>query len=69
MKVSQWRVRREVMIPALAISAPLTIAFVGLIIWLEHPVRIWMVGGAWCVRVSPDGTEQIRYGDECGRNN
>lgn len=34
---------------------------------LYHPFRVWLAGGDWCIRSSPDGQQSTLYGDDCQR--
>lgn len=35
--------------------------------WFYHPVRVQLAHGDWCVRFTPEGTQQILYGGKaCG---
>ncbi|MBD1847655.1 hypothetical protein H6F89_30510 [Cyanobacteria bacterium FACHB-63] len=34
---------------------------------LSDEFRLWQAGGKWCVRLYPDGREEVRYGNECSR--
>lgn len=67
MNKSQWHIRRD-RIPQLILvvvigAIPLSYA----IAWFSHDFRVWQAGGDWCARFHPDGSEEIRYGSECGR--
>lgn len=35
--------------------------------WFYHPVRVALAHGEWCVRFTPEGTQQTLYGGKaCG---
>ena len=31
-----------------------------------HRYRLWQSDGEWCIQFAPDGTQQTRYGEDCG---
>ncbi|MCY6492141.1 hypothetical protein [Leptolyngbya sp. GGD] len=59
--------RPSVLIPALAISIPLTIVLIVGGCLAHYPARVWLADGYWCARFSRSGTRTILYGSECDR--
>jgi len=59
----QTRIRPVRVFVAVAIG--MLMAYVA--IFSYHPVRVWLSNGKWCIRVAPNGSKQVLYGDDCGK--